>query len=34
MYLIGNVTNAIGLGLAPQSEFAVLGALGLVTNAM
>ena len=32
LYLIGNVMNAIGLSLAPQSEFAVLGSFGLVTN--
>lgn len=34
MYLFGTAMNAIGLSLAPQSEFALLGTLGLVTNAI
>lgn len=32
MYLSGNIVNAVGLGMAPQSVFATLGALSLVTN--
>lgn len=34
MFLMGNVCNAIGLSLAPQSDFAVMGSLTLVTNAV
>lgn len=34
MYLGGNIVNAVGLGLAPQSVFAALGTFGLITNAL
>jgi hypothetical protein len=34
LYLGGNVVNAVGLSLTPQSVFAVVGAIGLVTNAV
>ena len=34
MYLVGNISNAVGLSLAPQSDFAAVGVLTLVTNAM
>ena len=34
MYLFGNCVNAVGLAMTPQSVFAALGSLGLVTNAV
>ena len=34
LYMAGNVVNAVGLSLAPQSLFATLGPLSLVTNTM
>jgi hypothetical protein len=34
LYLVGNVVNATGLSMTPQSIFAALGTVGLVTNAV
>jgi len=32
LYFMGNILNATGLGMTPQSIFAALGSVGLVTN--
>jgi hypothetical protein len=32
LYLVGNIVNAIGLGMCPQSLYAALGSVSLVVN--
>jgi uncharacterized membrane protein len=34
MYLVGNIINAIGLGMCSQSLFAALGSISLVVNVL